>query len=248
MKTYASIFCIILGGMLMAATGDFPDWGDANSPANSHLSPYYLQNALHDAETPNVVTVVLGDYRGFDTMLETAVVLIAGLAVGIILRRSRDSDYLPETEEPASRPGLVVQNTARLLVPPSLIFGLYVLAHGHHSPGGGFQAGVIFGAVFIFYSFAFGLKETENWFSERAQWLCIFVGVSIYGGIGLLCLALQRNFLDYGALAAIIPVSEPAARSLAILGIETGVALTVMGAMFSIYANLASSGYHEKAL
>ena len=248
MRIYATIFCIILGAMLIAATGDFPDFGDAHSPANSHLSTYYIENALIHAETPNVVTVVLGDYRGFDTMLETAVVLIAALAVSFILRREREDDYVPPDEPEEAKPGLVVKTSAKLLLPPSFIFGLYVLAHGHHSPGGGFQAGVIFGAIFIFYAFAFGLKEAERFFSERAQRLCMFTGVSIYGGIGLVCLALHRNFLDYGALAALLPVGEAGARSLAILGIETGVALTVMGAMFSIYVNLASAGYHNRGL
>lgn len=247
MRLFATIFCLILGAMLIAATGDFPDFGDPGSPASSHLSTYYIENALHDAEVPNIVTGVLADYRGFDTMLETAVVLIAGLAVTFILRRQRDEDYVPE-DSSASRPGLIVQTTAHLLVPPGLIFAFYVLAHGHHSPGGGFQAGVILGAVLILYAFAFGLAKAEEIFPEKAQRFCAFFGVSLYAGIGVCCLALGKNFLDYSALASPFSLSPSHARSLAILGVEVGVTLTVASVMFSIYADLASSGYRDEGL
>ena len=81
---YISIF--MTGALLMVAVADFPDWGDPNNPASTYLSVYYLTNVMRDTAVPNVVTAVLADYRSFDTMLETAVVFVAGVAIYSIMR------------------------------------------------------------------------------------------------------------------------------------------------------------------
>ena len=61
------------------------------------------------------------------------------------------------------------------------------------------------------------------------------IGVCIYGSIGILCILLGGNFLDYGRLQKILPVSEAESRSLGILGVEIGVALAVMAVMCTIF-------------
>lgn len=78
----------LLGVMLLYAVQDLPAFGDPNSPASSHVSPYYIENSLRETETPNIVTAVLMDYRALDTMLETGVIFTAGLACWLLLRRS----------------------------------------------------------------------------------------------------------------------------------------------------------------
>jgi multicomponent Na+:H+ antiporter subunit B len=60
------------------------EWSAANTPV---AGSYYIRHARDDAETDNIVTVVLADYRGFDTLGETIVVFAAGLACFLILRR-----------------------------------------------------------------------------------------------------------------------------------------------------------------
>ena len=248
MKAITLFILSVFVVLLIWGTKDFPIWGDPHSPANSHVSPYYLENSLKDTDVPNVVTSVLADYRGFDTMLETTVVLIAGIAVSLILRRKHDSNYIRRDQVSEPDSGLVITTTAKLIIPPALIFAFYVLAHGHHSPGGGFQSGVIFGSVLILYAFSFGLSRAEEVFSEKLQSLCTFTGVLIYSGIGTLCYLLGGNFLDYGRLSLLLPMEEKYCRSLGILGVEIGVAITVMAVMFSIYSNLVSGGCHEEGL
>ena len=49
---------------------------------------HYIRKAYSDAATPNFVTVILADYRGFDTLGETLVVLTAGIACLLILGRT----------------------------------------------------------------------------------------------------------------------------------------------------------------
>jgi multicomponent Na+:H+ antiporter subunit B len=48
----------------------------------------YVERSYPDTATPNMVTAVLADYRGYDTLGETVVILTAGLAVALILPRN----------------------------------------------------------------------------------------------------------------------------------------------------------------
>ncbi|MEZ4485336.1 MAG: hydrogen gas-evolving membrane-bound hydrogenase subunit E [Syntrophotaleaceae bacterium] len=64
-------------------------WGDPALRWNSHVSPVYIERAVEETHVPNLVTAILGDYRGYDTMFETVVIYCAGLAVVSVLRRSR---------------------------------------------------------------------------------------------------------------------------------------------------------------
>jgi multicomponent Na+:H+ antiporter subunit B len=89
LKFFALIVVLITGALLMYATVDMPDWGDAQSPANTHVSPKYLEEAVEKTATPNVVTAVLGDYRGYDTLGETTVIFTAGVVCILLLRRTR---------------------------------------------------------------------------------------------------------------------------------------------------------------
>lgn len=73
---------------LLALTTALPPWGDPASPASVHVSPRYLTEAIRETATPNVVTAVLADYRGYDTLIETVVILTAGLGCWLLLPRS----------------------------------------------------------------------------------------------------------------------------------------------------------------
>ena len=75
----------------MYGTIDMPDWGDPNSPASLHVSPYYITHTMKEMATPNIVTSVLGDYRGYDTLGETAVIFSAGMSCMLLLRKKRKS-------------------------------------------------------------------------------------------------------------------------------------------------------------
>ncbi|MFB3150500.1 MAG: MnhB domain-containing protein, partial [Alphaproteobacteria bacterium] len=57
---------------------------------------------------------------------------------------------------------LVLRVVAKMLIPPILLFALYVQFHGDFGPGGGFQAGVIFAAAFILYALVFGLETARR--------------------------------------------------------------------------------------
>ncbi|BCS98514.1 hypothetical protein DSLASN_41460 [Desulfoluna limicola] len=277
MRLLALIAVVLTGGLIMFHTGDFPDYGAPNSPASTYLSHYYLEHGQSDTHAPNIVSAVLADYRGFDTMFETTVVFAAGLACFFLLRRKKapgdearmyrhlptgvtlrikNGGTFPEEDSTEFRRldshfvphQIIIKNTCRLVIPFIQVFALYVVAHGHYSPGGGFQGGVLLAAAIILYAISHDLRRSIHRFSEKMAALSGSLGVFIYAGAGATCLLLGANFLNYEALAPLLGVDAVMARSHGILIIEIGVALAVMAVIVWIYYNLSSAGKHDEGL
>lgn len=251
MKKFVLAAVVLAGFMLASTTLDFPKWGDPRTPASMHVSSKFIQKSLEEMETPNIVTAVLGDYRAFDTMLETIVVFTAGLACFFILRtrmtRKSYSKAAPqEIQQDLAGDDLVVKTVARTFIPLIQIFGLYVLAHGHYSPGGGFQGGVIFAAAYILLAVSHDMRTALFHMSERATHLLSAAGVLIFAGIGVLCMINGYNFLDYDGLAGILGMPLTTGHSFGILLVETGVGLTVTAALIMIFKLLSSHGTVEE--
>ncbi|MCX8029989.1 MAG: Na(+)/H(+) antiporter subunit B [Thermodesulfovibrionales bacterium] len=143
---------------------------------------------------------------------------------------------------------VLIETVTRLLIPAMQLFGLYVIAHGHGSPGGGFQGGCILAASFILMVISYDIKELKSRMSENLNTILCAIGVFIYGGTGLLCVILGGNFLDYSVLHKILPVDPIKARYMGMLMVEIGVGIAVMSVMISIFLNIASRGEHEGAL
>jgi multicomponent Na+:H+ antiporter subunit B len=231
---------------------------------------------MADTSVPNIVTAVLADYRGFDTMFETTVIFCAGVVCFLLLRkpehtsyrewqyrhvatgitvRVKDSGKTPPSLEEFERidtlwtpHDLIIQTACRILIPFIQLFALYVIAHGHHSPGGGFQGGVILGASVILLAISTDLRTALARMGEVVHAILCPAGVLIYAGTGALCMVLGFNFLDYGALAQILHVDPVTARSHGILIVEIGVGLAVMATMVWIYSNLSSVGNYDEGL
>lgn len=263
------------GGLLLYATQDFPSWGDPSAPAHTHLSPHFISKALHETGAPNLVTAVLADYRGYDTMFETVVVFGAGIACILLLRafvqRSRGREYrhIPtgvvlHIQNPDKAPknsrefvlidnmwvphDIIIKTVCRILIPFIQIFGLYVVAHGDFSPGGGFQGGVIFGASLILLAISFDLRTALQCISEKLLGILCSLGLIIYSGIGIVCMLLGGNFLDYSRLTAVLPIDPGHIRAMGMLGVEIGVGFAVMAVMVIIYTSLASGGRYYQGL
>jgi len=126
---------------------------------------------------------------------------------------------------------------ARLLSPYIMLFGLYVIFHGHYSPGGGFQGGTLLAASVILIRLAGGKDVAELQISEYITTPMAAIGVLIYFGTGLAATFTGGYFLDYGQLP--IPGLEPVwLRNTGILIIEVGIGLTVMAILIMIFDNM----------
>ncbi len=143
---------------------------------------------------------------------------------------------------------LIIRTSVRLMVPFIQLFGMYVIVHGHYSPGGGFQGGVLLGAAFILLALAYGVEYSKKYMSELANFLIVNIGVFIFAGFGILCALVGGFFLDYGAMANVIPMSLPEWRYWGVFVVEVGVGMGVMGIMVSLYWDLASGGSRKEGL
>ncbi len=255
MKWLALVAVVFTGALLIYGVSDFPDWGSADSPANGGIegagrsvSQTFIQETKPLTHVPNMVTAVLADYRGYDTMFETVVVFAAGMAIFAVLRVLKTVDgqhsrVIRDRSVDGDHQRIIVGTTCKILIPVIQMFALYVVAHGHHSPGGGFQGGVILGASFILLGLSDGMETAMERLSEGKFVAMAAIGVLIYAGIGLLSQFVGRDFLDYGALQPLLGTPDEGwARSHAMLGVEVGVTFTVTAIMFAIYVNLASKG------
>lgn len=95
MKIFAGVILGAFFALFVYAESDLPPRGDPAAPSRRHITPQYIDGAVLQTHTPNIVTAVLADYRGYDTLGETAVILTAGFAVMLILpgavRRSKST-------------------------------------------------------------------------------------------------------------------------------------------------------------
>jgi multicomponent Na+:H+ antiporter subunit B len=125
----------------------------------------------------------------------------------------------------------ILRVTSKLLIPFILLFALYVQFHGDFGPGGGFQAGVIFGSAFILYALIFGVDNARRVVPAWARRLGLAAGVLLYAGVGVASLFLGGNYLNYSVLAH----EATHGQHLGITLIEFGVGTTVASAMVSIF-------------
>lgn len=83
------LLSLVVGGLVVWGTMELPPFGTADAPIHKHVVPFYLANAVKDTNVPNIVTAVLADYRGYDTLGETTVIFTAGIGVLLLLRGLR---------------------------------------------------------------------------------------------------------------------------------------------------------------
>lgn len=132
----------------------------------------------------------------------------------------------------------VLKITAKFLIPLIMLFALYVQFHGEYSPGGGFQAGVIFAAAIILYGLVFGVEKAKKVLPMEFLMRQAALGVLIYGGVGVVTVLRGGEFLNYNLLS-----SDPVAgQHLGIMLVEIGVGLTVSAVMVIISYAFADRG------
>jgi len=105
------------------------------------VGQYYLDNTVKETGAENVVTAVTLEYRGFDTLGEVTVLFAAATGVSLIF-------YLTDDERKKKKsiktiPNFVVRVGSRIIFPFIILFGSYIILHGHLTPGGGFQGGAV---------------------------------------------------------------------------------------------------------
>ncbi len=168
----------------------------------------YITQTVQSLKVSNAVTSIVVNFRGFDTLGEVTVLFLAVTVLGSILYKKRHSVGERSVLFSASS---VVTAGSKLLFPAILLLGAYVFIHGHLSPGGGFQGGVIIATGFLLMLLAY-----EN-FSVGHSVLSVVESLAgiTFAGVGLLGFmnggTFLQNFLPTGILndlfsGGIIPI------------------------------------------
>jgi len=175
-----------------------------------YVGKYYIENGLQKTGSQNLVTAVVVDFRGFDTLGEVTVLFLAATGVGALMysyKREKDKDKFREEKEAS----FILKVSTPLLFPLIIIFGFYVFIHGHLTPGGGFQGGTIIASAFLLLYIVFPhlFHELKSFKVIESLAGLTFVGVGllglIVGGFFL------KNFLPKGLpglvfSAGVIPI------------------------------------------
>lgn len=127
-----------LGFMLLAIASGL-DFGAPPMLVGSAI----LTAAPQDIGATNIVTSVVLGYRGIDTLGELSILFAAATTAGLILgHRHTSAGTMTEG-------GFVLRHGGAMLFPLLMTIGFYIIFHGHLTPGGGFQGGVILAAAFF---------------------------------------------------------------------------------------------------
>ncbi len=217
-------------------------WGMWGLPHFGHYPGPYGAAINHltvsEQHITDAVTAVNFDYRGVDTIGEEFILFAAVLSVAVLLRRIRDEDQ-PRRVAEAQRRLRSASDAVRVLalgaVGPTLVLGIYVIAHGQITPGGGFQGGMILASglllVYLGGEYAAFRRLARPAFLEAAE----AVGAGGFVAIGLSSLALGAHFLQnllplgtVGTIdsAGMVPIIS------ALVGLEVGAGIVLVLAEF----------------
>ena len=203
-------FATLTGGLLIPDSG-----ADRNSVGLDILS-----RSAGETGSANAVTSVVVLYRGFDTLGEVTVLFLAALGVSVFMKSTG------EKRKKVLDQSFILKTGSRLLFPLMFLFGMYIIAHGHLSPGGGFPGGVIIATgffVILLTSESVNFNKTLMSVLEGLAGLS-FIGLGVVGLLGPGNSFLQ-NFLPLGEFntvfsAGIIPLIY------AVVGIKVGAELS----------------------
>lgn len=138
---------------------------------------------------------------------------------------------------------IIVAIVSRFIVPFIQLFAMYVITHGHYSPGGGFQGGALLGASILLLRITVGEQPSNLVFNIKYGTQMSGFGVFIYAAVGLAAIIGGGVYLNYAYLP-ITGLETAQLRSLGILLVEIGVGIGVMATMIAIFDNLVR-GEHD---
>jgi len=216
-------------------------WGFAGLPSFGDFDGAYGQLLAHatvpERKASSVVGVTTFDWRGFDTLGEEFILFAAAVGVLVLLRLQRGEVAVPA--EPAERRATArsrsLRSLATALVGPVLVLGLYIVAHGHLTPGGGFQGGVILMTSLLLVYLAGARLRLGRSRPIEAMEVAEATGAAGFAliGIGGMVLAgvYLENFIDPGTFGNLLSGGD-----IPLLNISVG--MEVMGAMLVVLGEL----------
>lgn len=217
-----------LAVLLILAFLRMPGFGGPFHPYRDLAVPAALRQ-----HTANAVSSVNFDLRAMDTLGEELILLGSVIGSVALLRPAKDERLAADRDRETVLS--LTKLAGYLLLPVTLLVGLDLLAHGHLTPGGGFQGGVVLatGLHLLYVSGGFGVLRRLRpltWYScAEAVGAAGFVAVGLAGSA--VSGAFLANFLPTGQLGDLLSAGTVGLLSLAV-GCEVGAAIVVLLAQF----------------
>lgn len=222
MKQFLSLILVAVLGVLIVMSLDgnplFVEYGDVD--VNTRVSSSYINRDVREGTQAitfeesvnlesgpaNIVTAIVADYRSFDTLGEVSVLFVSSLGIALLL-----GTITTKRMELDFHPNFMLRVGSRALFGIILMTGVFVIVHGHLTPGGGFPGGTMIASSILL------LYLADDQFRTRVKSFKVLESIagSLYVVIGLVGLFLFDyflvNFLDNGVLgelfsAGIIPI------------------------------------------
>jgi len=178
----AAALCLCLGWWLWR--GLFFSCCELDGPA-----AHYVANTASETGASNIVSAILFDYRGFDTLGEATVIYTTVCGVALMFSRSRFR---------RSGWGLsfIVRRGLGLVVPFLMLYAFSIVIMGHLTPGGGFQGGAVFATVTILFCIVYGSSFEASRISPKTKETLESSGALVFTLVGLFGLAQGSGFLS----------------------------------------------------
>ena len=217
-----------LGGLVVWAVTQLLPFGTPAGHADA-----VTRALVHERHVANTVNGVTYDLRALDTLGEELILFLAALGSAVLLRHGRGEDIEEEEadEEPGPRTTDALRVVAAVLVGPLIVLGVYVVTHGHLSPGGGFQGGVILASGLLLVYAAgqvLALERVEPITlvevaesSGALAYALVAVGGLVFAGAALF------NFLPFGTTGDLLSSGTIAVLSLCV-GVEVTGAIALI--------------------
>ncbi len=197
----------------LAATAGLMLWGAWGMPPfGNYPGPYgdYVASHVMDQRrSTEAVTATAFDYRGFDTIGEEFILFVAAVGVSVLLRRLREEQRARRDQGDQANDGSnsgaasdppatteLVQLVGRFLVAPVIVLGVYVVSHGHLTPGGGFQGGVVIATAAFVALLAGRRLQVSRLFGKELTEVTHSIGAGGFVAVGTATLGLGAAFLQ----------------------------------------------------
>lgn len=206
-----------VGALMVLAFLRMPAFGSSDHPYRDAAVPAAVAHG-----TANVVAAVTFDQRGFDTLGEEAIFFGSVLAVSVLLRTADDEEV--RSEEGTMSPLQSTRWFGYLMLPLTLLVGLDIVAHGHVTPGGGFQGGIMLATALHLVYVAGRYRSLE-----QLRPIPLFengeaAGVAAYAALGFAGMAVAgpylANVLPFGTFGQLL-----SAGTVPLLNVAVGIAV-----------------------
>lgn len=152
---------------------------DFSHPASGNAS-FVLSRNLSDYNIPNIVTSVVTQYRGYDTIGEITILFLAVTGIYMLI----SAMGLKSTGKLLEPAGNIVNSASVILFPIIMIFGIYIIINGHLSPGGGFQGGAVIGSGMLLLFLSDRRREISSRASHAVESMAVII-ILLIGLIGI---------------------------------------------------------------